>query len=68
VPKNTVKNVIQSTAKRHAIKMLNSASMHMALEEQATSTEQIEIQVEKVMQQLMDKQPEWFWTDKHDYK
>lgn len=68
VPKNTVKNVIQSTAKLHAVKMVNSTSMHMALEEQATSIEQIETQVEKVMKQLIDNQPEWFWKEKHDYQ
>jgi hypothetical protein len=30
--------------------------------------EQIDLQVEKVMKQLIDEKPDWFWKESHDYK
>ena len=68
VPRSTVKEVIENKAKRHAVKMLQSASMQMAMEDQVTSMEQIDLQVEKVMKQLIDEKPDWFWKESHDYK
>ncbi len=68
VPRGKIDSLIESKARRHAVKLLNSASVQMQLEDQATSRAQIELQVDKVSEQLIKEMPDWFWGETNDHK
>ena len=53
VPKDEIKNLIENKARRHAITILRNASVQMQLEEQGTTTEQIESQVDSLTEKLI---------------
>jgi predicted DNA-binding mobile mystery protein A len=61
VPRDNIDSIIKERAKRHAVNILKNADIQMQLEEQATTTEQIEHQVNKVTEDLIRNMPEWFW-------
>ena len=67
VPKDEIKNLIKNTARRHAVTLLRNASVHMQLEEQGTTTEQIESQVDSLTEKLIKEMPEWLWGDTNDH-
>jgi len=67
VPKDEIKNLIENKARRHAISLLRNASVHMELEEQGTTMEQIELQVDKLAEKLVKEMPEWFWGETNDH-
>lgn len=66
VPKQEINNLIKDKARHHAIKILRNASVHMQLEEQGTTDEQVELQIAKVTEQLEKEMPKWFWSDTND--
>jgi len=68
VPKNKINYLIEAQARRHAVKLLRNASVHMQLENQATSPEQVELQIEKVTEQLIKEMPNWFWGESNDHE
>lgn len=68
VPRSEIKEIIENKARRHAVKLLENANVHMQLESQGTSMEQIELQVDQVAEQLIKEMPEWFWGEVHDHK
>ncbi|MBL0710172.1 MAG: mobile mystery protein A [Colwellia sp.] len=68
VPKNKISSLIEAQARRHAVKLLRNASVHMQLEDQATSPEQVELQIEKVTEQLIKEMPNWFWGESNDHE
>jgi hypothetical protein len=63
VPKGKIENIIEERAKRHAIRILRNADINMQLEEQATTMEQIELQIDKVAEKLIHEMPDWFWEE-----
>ena len=66
VPRGEIKTLIENKARRHAVTLLNSANVHMQLESQGTTAEQIELQVDQVTEQLIKEMPEWFWGETND--
>lgn len=68
VPKGDVNTLIKEKARRHAINILRNASVHMQLEDQGTTDEQVELQITKVAEQLEKEMPKWFWSKTHDNK
>ncbi|MFT5758394.1 MAG: putative DNA-binding mobile mystery protein A [Alteromonadaceae bacterium] len=67
VPRGDISSIIEDKARRHAVKILNSARVQMELEDQATSMEQVELQVDKVSEQLIKEMPDWFWGETNDH-
>ena len=67
VPKSDINTMIQEKARRHAIKLLRNASVHMQLEDQGTTMEQIELQIDEVANKLVKEMPDWFWGDTDDH-
>ncbi len=61
VPGRKIDSIIEDRARRHAIKILRNASVHMQLENQATNKEQVEFQIDKVAKKLIAEIPSWFW-------
>ncbi len=68
VPRGEINSLIENKARRHAVKLLHSANVQMQLEDQATSLEQIELQVDKVSEQLIKEMPDWFWGETNDHE
>lgn len=64
VPCASVDEVVKNQANKHASKLIKDARVHMELEDQATSMEQIEFQFEKITKQLINERPKWFWEDR----
>jgi predicted DNA-binding mobile mystery protein A len=67
VPRGEIKTLIENKARRHAVTLLNSANVHMQLESQGTTAEQIKLQVDQVAEQLIKEMPEWFWGETNDH-
>lgn len=63
VPRGKINSLIENKARRHAVKLLNSVSVQMQLEDQATTDEQVEIQIKQVTEQLIKDMPDWFWGE-----
>ena len=63
VPDDRVETLIDQQARKKALKLVNKAGQHMALEAQSLSTELIHFEVKRVMQELKDKPPTDFWDD-----
>jgi len=63
VPRGEIKGIIEDRARSHAKKLVRDASVHMQLEDQATTTEQVELQIDKVTEELIKDMPDWFWKD-----
>lgn len=63
VPRASVDEVVKYQANKHASKLVKDARIHMELEDQATSMQQIEFQFEKITKQLISERPKWFWED-----
>ena len=68
VPKKEISTLIENRARRHAIKLIRSASVHMQLEDQGTSKEQTELQIENLTEQLIKEMPDWFWGETNDHQ
>jgi predicted DNA-binding mobile mystery protein A len=68
VPRGDVKTIIKEKARRHAIKLLRNANVHMQLEDQGTTDDQIELQVSQVAEKLEKEMPDWFWSNSNDIK
>ena len=66
IPRGEIKTLIENKARRHAVKLLENANVHMQLESQGTSAQQIELQIDQVAEQLIKEMPEWFWGDTSD--
>ena len=67
VPKDEIKNLIENKARLHAVTLLRNASVHMQLEDQGTTMEQIESQVDQVTEDLIKEMPDWFWEETNDH-
>lgn len=63
VAENTVEDIIAARAKEKASKIVNETSKHMALESQLLSESQIEFEVKRIQQDLMNKLPANLWND-----
>ena len=63
VPKQNVEDVIKARAIEKAHAQVKTASTHMALEAQSLSQEQLEFEIERIAEQIMDKLPSDFWND-----
>ena len=63
VPENTTEDLIAERAREKASKLVNETSKHMALEAQALSKSQIEFEIKRVQQELMNKLPSDLWND-----
>ena len=61
VPRGEINTLIEDKARRHAIKLINNTNVHMQLESQGTSKEQIQLQIDQVAKQLINEMPKWFW-------
>jgi predicted DNA-binding mobile mystery protein A len=66
IPRGEIKTLIENKARRHAVKLLENANVHMQLESQGTSAQQIELQIDQVAEQLIKEMPDWFWGDTSD--
>lgn len=63
VPKQNVEDVIKERAIEKARAQVKAASIHMALEAQSLSKEQLEFEIERIAAQIIDKMPSDFWND-----
>ena len=63
VPKRNVEDVIKERAIEKARAQVKAASIHMALEAQSLSKEQLEFEIERIAAQIIDKMPSDFWND-----
>ncbi len=68
VPRGEINSLIANKARLHAIKTLKNVSVHMQLEDQATTNEQVEIQIKQVTAQLIKEMPDWFWGETNDHE
>jgi len=68
LPRGEISSLIENKARLHAIKTLRNASVHMQLEDQATTDEQVEIQIKQVTEQLIKEMPDWFWGETNDHE
>jgi predicted DNA-binding mobile mystery protein A len=67
VPRGEINSLIENKARLHAIKTLRNASVQMQLEDQATSDEQIALQIEQLTEKLIKEMPDWFWGETNDH-
>ena len=63
VPNNDVETIIKLRAKEKERLQVETASMHMALEAQSLSKEQLEFEIQRIAAQIVDKMPSDFWND-----
>jgi len=63
VPNNDVETIIKLRAKEKERLQVETASMHMALEAQSLSKEQLEFKIQRIAAQIVDKMPSDFWND-----
>lgn len=63
VPRGEINHIIEDRARRHAINILRRVNIHMQLEDQETTKEQIELQINKLSDELAKDMPGWFWED-----
>lgn len=63
VPENDVEKILAARAKKKALKMVEEATQHMALEGQALSEEQMAFEVERLQTELLKDMPANFWND-----
>ena len=63
VPKQNVEDVIKERAIEKARVQVKAASLHMALEAQSLSKEQLEFEIERIAAQIIEKMPSDFWDD-----
>ncbi|WP_017444658.1 hypothetical protein [Gayadomonas joobiniege] len=63
VPKHNVEDVSKQRAVQKAREQVNAASTHMTLKGQSLSKEQLEYEIERVAEQIMDKMPSDFWNE-----
>jgi predicted DNA-binding mobile mystery protein A len=64
VPHGTIEDLILLQAKRKALKLVKRTNAHMALEDQTLTLEKIDYEIGRLTQQLIDRMPSDFWTDK----
>lgn len=63
VPNEKVDQAIKRQAIKKAKQRVDGTSVHMALEGQALSSEQIELEYERIALEAMEKMPADFWDD-----
>jgi predicted DNA-binding mobile mystery protein A len=63
VPEHDVEKILAARAKKKAMKMVEEANKHMALEEQALSEKQIAFEVERLQREMLKDLPINFWND-----
>lgn len=63
VPKENVEEIIKQRAIEKACAQVEAASTHMALEAQSLKKEQLEIEIERTVEQIINKMPTDFWND-----
>jgi len=64
VPLGTIEDLIVHQAKKKALKLVQKTNVHMALESQSLTLEQIDYEIDRLTQQLIERMPSDFWTDK----
>ena len=63
VPDEPVEGLVRQRALEKAGEQVKQAAVHMALEDQATSQQQLEYQVERVAHRIMEEMPAYLWND-----
>ena len=64
VPPKRIDEIIAAQAKKNAMAVVGTASKHMALESQAMSNDQIELETERIARDLIHEMSPDFWDDK----
>ncbi len=65
VPETSVHDMVAKRAREKAEEIVHTTSMHMALEAQTLSDEQIEFEIERIQRRILDDMPADLWDDKH---
>jgi len=63
VPIENVEQAIKQRALKKATQRVKDTSVHMALEEQTLSAEQIQFECERIASELVEQMPTDFWED-----
>lgn len=63
VPEKTVDDLIKARARSKAVAIVERTNAHMALEAQSLSKQQMQFEIERLMRELIDRQPADFWDD-----
>ena len=63
VPEHDVEKILAARAKKKAMKMVEEANKHMALEEQALSEKQVAFEIERLQKEILKDLPANFWND-----
>lgn len=63
VPRKPTAQLLADRAHAHAVRIVRDAAMHIALEDQAISSDKENRQVEILERKLLDKMPSWFWEE-----
>ncbi len=64
VPETTVESIIHQQAQKKAMALVRNASEHMALENQALTTEENKKRIDELTQELIREMPSDFWVNK----
>ncbi len=63
VPNDSVELILKTRAHEKARKLVESSSMHMAMEQQSLSPKQIAFEIERLAAELLKDLPADFWND-----
>ncbi len=63
VPEHDVEKILAARAKKKAMKIVEEATKHMALEEQALSEKQMAFEVERLQKEMLKDLPANFWNN-----
>ncbi|RMB09045.1 mobile mystery protein A [Eilatimonas milleporae] len=63
VPQESVKTILEEQAHKKAKQIVEATGTHMALEDQALSQYEMELEIERVARDLLHDMPSDFWRD-----
>ena len=63
IPEHEVEKLLAARAKKKAMKMVEEANKHMALEDQALSEKQVAFEIERLQREMLKDPPANFWND-----
>lgn len=63
VPQKDTQSLIEKQAHEKALSLVQQANQQMALEAQALSAQQIQYEITRLQQELLEKMPKDFWDD-----
>lgn len=64
IPETEIEALIKQRAVEKAREQVKRASVHMALEAQALSHEQLDYEIERIAKEIIEKMPSDLWSDK----